>query len=96
MDPVLAEAVNDASKERLRFVLLEILKKHTEAIATASEHLVAVVSDSTKTNGKRGVSDEPIEFPVKKRKRHDFCVQCKEEFNVKDNSVEACIWHKGI
>lgn len=70
-------------------------RKHPEAIAIASEHLVAVVPDSTNSNGKRVVSDEPDKIPIKKRKRHDFCVQCKEEFDVNDNSVEACIWHKG-
>lgn len=96
MDPVLAEAVNDASKERLRFVLRDILEKHSDTITTASEHLVAVVSDNTNANGKRGVVDNPIEISVKKRKRYDFCAQCEEEFDASGNAMESCNYHQGM
>lgn len=96
VDPVLAEAVNDASKERLRFVLRDILEKHPNTITTASEHLVAIISDDTNKNGKRVVADDPNEIPAKRRKRYDFCAQCEEEFDAKENDMEACNWHKGM
>ncbi|KAE9971643.1 hypothetical protein BLS_005826 [Venturia inaequalis] len=95
MDPVLSEAVNDASKERLRFVLRDILKKFPYTITTAAEHLVAAVPDITKAKAKRSLPDNENEWPFKRRKRYDFCVQCEGEFDVNDNSVESCMWHKG-
>ncbi|QDS72736.1 hypothetical protein FKW77_003907 [Venturia effusa] len=95
MDPVLAEAIKDAPKARLRRLLLEILEKHPDAITTATEHLVAAVPDVTNKNGKRVVTDNSNELPVKRRKRYDRCVQCKEEFDVKGTHMEACNWHKG-
>lgn len=96
IDPVLFQAVNDASRVRLLIVLSDILVKHSDTMKTASEHLLSIVPDDLKINSKRDAPDDSNARPVKVRKRYHFLAQCEDEFDVEVNHAKACNWHKRI
>jgi hypothetical protein len=31
-----------------------------------------------------------------KRKMYEICIQCNEEYNVRENDQESCVWHPGM
>lgn len=90
-----AQAVLAADLDRLQYVLLKVLE---------NEHGRSLVEDEllvTATDSENDIKspEEPGAAAVaasNKRKRFEYCVQCKKEFEVTKNGPEACVWHEGI
>ncbi|KAG8626355.1 hypothetical protein KVT40_005300 [Elsinoe batatas] len=74
-------AIRAADKDRLRAVLLAVVKL-PEAKAFVERQLLVPTSPGDNNT-------------ASKRKRYEHCVNCKEEFDVNFNDEVACRWHDG-
>ncbi|KAK5055374.1 hypothetical protein LTR84_013124 [Exophiala bonariae] len=77
------DAIREATNDRVRIVLLSIVKESSVARDLVSkELLVQQKEDSASRN-------------PKKRKRYEICKQCSKEYAVEQNHEKICVHHPG-
>jgi hypothetical protein len=81
----LQEAIEFATHERLKKVLLSICSKSEEASKLAAEELL--VQDSASNKRKPNNKHSAL--------RYEMCRQCDKEFDTTTNGPDSCRWHKG-
>lgn len=77
------DAIREATNDRVRFVLLNMVKENPIARELASKALLVQQQESSPTGNN------------KKRKRFEICSQCSKEYAVEENHGKICVHHPG-
>jgi hypothetical protein len=78
------DAIREATNDRVRIVLLNMVKENPIARELASKALLVQQKDSRSTGNN------------KKRKRYEICRQCSKEYAVEENHGKICVHHPGM
>lgn len=76
-------AIREATNDRVRIVLLNIVKESLVARGLVARELLL----GQKEDSELGYS--------KKRKRYEICKQCSKEYAVEQNHAKICVHHPG-
>lgn len=76
-------AIREATNDRVRIVLLNIVKESLVARGLVAKELLL----GQKEDSESGYS--------KKRKRYEICKQCSKEYAVEQNHAKICVHHPG-
>jgi len=96
IDPLLERAVEDAPRERLQWLLKNLLSESADAAKLATNLILVEVPQDKR--GHKRVADESNydgKNGVKKVKRFEICIQCYQEYDVTKNDENSCRWHPG-
>lgn len=78
------DAIREATNDRVRIVLLNMVKENSIARELASKALLVQQKGSSSTRNN------------KKRKRYEICRQCSKEYAVDENHGKICVHHPGM
>lgn len=79
----LEDAIREATNDRVRIVLLDMVKENPVARELASKALLVQQEEASPSDNK------------KKRKRYEICKQCSKEYAVEENHGKICAHHPG-
>jgi len=77
------DAIREATNDRVRIVLLDMVKESPIARELATKALLVQQKNATPSENKR------------KRKRYEICRQCSKEYAVEENHEKICAHHPG-
>jgi hypothetical protein len=81
----LLDAIDSATLKRVQTVLREVCLECPEALSLASKKLLVSPTEALGTKRKHDSTQ-----------RYEICVQCKQEYDTKDNRKDSCVWHSGM
>jgi hypothetical protein len=88
---VLLDAIDSISLHRARKVLIELCTESPQARQFLCDKLLV-------GHGQTSSKDDTEAGPKRKRdaqQRYEICKQCEEEYDILNNSQDACAWHPG-
>lgn len=77
------DAIREATNDRVRIVLLSIVKESPVARDLVSKELLVQQKEDSPSGNRR------------KRKRYEICKQCSKEYAVEQNHGKICVHHPG-